>query len=129
MVSSTTPRFGPRWPPVLETSVTRKVRISSARAGSWVAGSALSAVGLVIVSSRATLRRPLGSVVSPAHRSSCDAVGRSSLRVDVRVLPKLAPSPVEAVTGPSQPRREDLALERLVQQAGGPRGGQQPNAL
>ena len=35
MVSSTTPRFGPRCPPVRETSSTRKRRISSARAGIW----------------------------------------------------------------------------------------------
>src|SRR6267378_6606483 len=31
-VSSTTPRLGPRWPPVLETVATRNWRISSARA-------------------------------------------------------------------------------------------------
>src|SRR6266567_7051979 len=31
-VSSTTPRLGPRWPPVLETVATRNCRISSARA-------------------------------------------------------------------------------------------------
>ena len=56
MVSSTTPRLGPRWPPVLETASTRKVRISSARAGSWSAGSALRSSGPSIESSTCTIR-------------------------------------------------------------------------
>ena len=29
IVSSTTPKLGPRWPPVLETFSTKKVRISA----------------------------------------------------------------------------------------------------
>src|SRR3954467_13356772 len=129
MVSSTTPRFGPRWPPVLETSVTRKVRISSARSGSWVAGSALSAVGLVIVSSRATLPRPLGSSSVRVTRRPATRVGRSSLRVNVRRLPKVARGPHTVLTSASQPRREHLPLEGLVQQSGRSRGGEQPDAL
>src|SRR5215475_10222826 len=45
-VSSTTPRFGPKWPPTLATAETRKARICSASAGSCAASSARSAAGL-----------------------------------------------------------------------------------
>ena len=55
MVSSTTPRLGPRWPPVLETESTRNERISSASWPSWAAGSALRSAGPEIDSSRPTM--------------------------------------------------------------------------
>src|SRR4051794_9798282 len=47
MVSSTAPRLGPRWPPVLATLVTRASRISAARTGSWSARSARRSAGPV----------------------------------------------------------------------------------
>src|SRR6476469_3411906 len=54
MVSSTTPRLGPRWPPVLETDSTRKSLISWARLGSWAGVSALRSAGPLMVSSSPT---------------------------------------------------------------------------
>ncbi len=45
MVSSTTPRFGPRWPPVRETSAMRCARISAASSGTCSGDSALTSLG------------------------------------------------------------------------------------
>src|SRR4051794_12178746 len=45
MVSSTTPRFGPRWPPVRATELTRCSLISPANAGSCEGGSRLTSAG------------------------------------------------------------------------------------
>src|SRR3954447_12662544 len=45
MVSSTTPRFGPRWPPVRATELTRCSLISPASAGSWERRSRLTSAG------------------------------------------------------------------------------------
>ena len=118
MVSSTTPRLGPRCPPVLETSVTRKVRISSARGASWSSGSALSAVGLVMVSSRATLPRPLAA--GGSIESRVNARRHGNVRAAGRGVVSLA-----GVTGGG----EDLALQRLVQQVRGPGGRAQAHPL
>src|SRR3954451_7331505 len=49
MVSSTTPRFGPRWPPVRATDVTRCSRISVASASSSERRSLLTSAGHEIV--------------------------------------------------------------------------------
>src|SRR5437660_63793 len=54
-VSSTTPRLGPRWPPVLDTVATRNWRISSARAPSSASLSERRSAGLVIRSSTGVL--------------------------------------------------------------------------
>src|SRR5664279_4338400 len=54
MVSSTTPRLGPRWPPVLETESTKNARISSASNGIWSADNALRSSGPLIDSSSFT---------------------------------------------------------------------------
>src|ERR1700754_2051086 len=45
MVSSTTPRLGPRCPPVRETEATSSLRISAARGASWSAPSRLRSAG------------------------------------------------------------------------------------
>src|SRR3954447_22094875 len=51
MVSSTTPRFGPRWPPVRATDVTRCSRTSVASASSSERRSLLTSAGHEIVDS------------------------------------------------------------------------------
>src|SRR6516165_4938892 len=61
MVSSTTPRFGPRWPLVLDTVSIRTSRISLARAGSWSGVSAFRSRGLAMDSSILTCAAPLSS--------------------------------------------------------------------
>ncbi|CPU66084.1 Uncharacterised protein [Mycobacteroides abscessus] len=67
MVSSTTPRFGPRWPPVRETESTRNARISAASSRACPGVSRCTSSGEVIVPSR--LMQMLRSVpVRPARQ-------------------------------------------------------------
>ena len=95
MVSSTTPRFGPRWPPVLETASTRKSRISAARRFSWSWLSSLMSSGPLMRSSKVTagcsscgyamdypIVRPMIAQVPDAcrvNRHACRALRVSSL--------------------------------------------------
>ncbi len=57
MVSSTTPRFGPMCPPVLETALTKKSRISAARTGNCEGASDRRSSGLWIFSSNSMRMR------------------------------------------------------------------------
>src|SRR5437879_2487528 len=50
MVNSTTPRFGPRWPPFLERTVINSWRISSASCCNWSSFSFLTCYGLSTMS-------------------------------------------------------------------------------
>src|SRR6476661_4152115 len=79
MVSSTTPRLGPRWPPVRDTDSTRNVRISSARGAIEVAGSALRSAGLLMVSSSPTQGRPFTLSVARPLTSRMTSGKRLSL--------------------------------------------------
>ncbi len=45
IVNSTTPRFGPRWPPVLETRSIKNSLTSLAQSGIWAAGIFFRSVG------------------------------------------------------------------------------------
>src|SRR2546422_2227143 len=68
-VNSTTPRLGPRWPPVLDTVATRNWRISSASARSSGSLSERRSAGLVIRSST--------GVVDTSSMFRCSSLAKS----------------------------------------------------
>src|SRR5271165_3501938 len=56
MVSSTTPRLGPRWPPVLESTVISSWRISAASFSKFWIESRFTSAGELILSSRRSMQ-------------------------------------------------------------------------
>ena len=75
MVSSTQPRFGPRWPPVLATLVTSASRISAASAGSCVGREGPKVFG----APERSQERHGAAVSSLRRRSGSDGRGRSTV--------------------------------------------------
>src|ERR1043166_9536468 len=73
MVSSTTPRFGPRWPPTefglaWERMLTSSSRTSCARRGRSFSSSALMSAGELILSSNRMAETQIGEQLTPEFK-------------------------------------------------------------